>query len=67
VVEAERYMIRTALKMGVHPRVEISHPREAEPYLEMGVRHFCMGWDVEVLFNYFKEEGGAMKELLSQA
>jgi 4-hydroxy-2-oxoheptanedioate aldolase len=67
VVEAERYTIETALKLGVHPRVEISHPNEAEPYLAMGVRHFCMGWDVSTLYDYFKGEGGAMRALLSQA
>jgi 4-hydroxy-2-oxoheptanedioate aldolase len=65
VQEAERHVIETALKMGIAPRAEISHPREAEPYLAMGVRHFCMGWDVDVLFEYFKGEGGAMRELMA--
>jgi 4-hydroxy-2-oxoheptanedioate aldolase len=65
VQEAERHVIETALKMGIAPRAEISHPREAEPYLAMGVRHFCMGWDVDVLFEYFKGEGGAMRALMA--
>jgi 4-hydroxy-2-oxoheptanedioate aldolase len=67
VVEAERYVIETALKKGIAPRAEISHPAEAEAYLKLGVRHFCMGWDVSILYDYFKAEGGALKELLSGA
>jgi 4-hydroxy-2-oxoheptanedioate aldolase len=64
VVEAERHVIKTAPRLGIAPRAEISHPGEAEPYLALGVRHFCMGWDVSVLFDYFKTEGGALRDLL---
>jgi 2-keto-3-deoxy-L-rhamnonate aldolase RhmA len=65
VVEAERQVIKTALRLGIAPRAEISHPSEAKAYLDLGVRHFCMGWDVSVLFEYFKTEGGALRDLLS--
>src|SRR5712692_3811541 len=64
VVEAERRMIRAALGLGIAPRVEISHPEQAKPYLDLGVRHFCMGWDVEVLFEWFKREGETMRKIL---
>ncbi len=64
VVEAERHVIRTALRMGVAPRAEISHPSEAKAYLDLGVRHFCMGWDVSVLFDWLKSEGRALRDLL---
>ena len=43
VVEAERYVIETSLKMGVAPRAEIAHPDQASRYLDMGVKHFCVG------------------------
>lgn len=65
VREAERYVIETALKKGIAPRAEIGEPEQAERYLAMGVRHFCMGTDVSVLFQYFKGKGMAMRELLS--
>jgi 4-hydroxy-2-oxoheptanedioate aldolase len=64
VVEAERHVIATALRRGIAPRAEISHPSEAGPYLEMGVRHFCMGWDVNILHDWFRGEGEAMRKLL---
>lgn len=64
MVEAERPVIRTALRMGIVPRAEISHPSEAKAYLDLGVRHFCMGWDVSILFDWFQSEGRALRDAL---
>ena len=64
VVRAERKTIETALKKGIHPRVELSDPRDAVPYLEMGVKHFCIGWDVEILHAWWQVNGRQMRELL---
>ena len=64
VVEAEKYVIETALKMGIAPRAEISHPNECARYLDMGVKHFCIGTDVSILFNWFRESGKAMNQIL---
>jgi 4-hydroxy-2-oxoheptanedioate aldolase len=62
---AERFAIETALKKGIHPRVEIREPAQAEPYIEMGVKHFCMGWDVGILHEYWQKNGEAMAALLT--
>jgi hypothetical protein len=32
----------------------------------MGVKHFCIGWDVSILFNWFKEAGQAMRGILGR-
>ena len=64
VKEAERHVIATALKMGIAPRAEIAHPDDAGKYLDMGVKHFCIGWDVGILFNWWKTNGKAMREIL---
>jgi 2-keto-3-deoxy-L-rhamnonate aldolase RhmA len=64
VREAERHVIETALKMGIAPRAEIAHPGEARRYLEMGVKHFCIGTDMCILFDWFKANGAEMKKLL---
>ena len=64
VKEAERHVIETALRMGIAPRAEISRPDEAQPYLDMGVKHFCIGTDVSILFDWFKQNGRAMRETL---
>lgn len=67
VARAERLVIETALKKGLHPRIEISHPSQAVPYLEMGVKHYCIGWDVRVMHDYWRDSGVAMHELFAGA
>ncbi len=66
VKEAERYMIETALKMGVAPRVEMRDFKDAEPYLKMGVKHFCIGWDVDILHRWCKEQGEAFSRVFGR-
>lgn len=66
VLEAERHVIDTSLKMGVAPRAEISHPDDAKKYLDMGVKHFCIGTDVSILFNWFQENGKEMSAMLDR-
>jgi len=67
VVRAERKTIETALKMGLHPRVELADIKGAAPYLEMGVKHFCIGWDVRILHNWWKVNGEGMRGMLTGA
>jgi 4-hydroxy-2-oxoheptanedioate aldolase len=57
-------VIKTALRLGVAPRVEIDHPDQARRYLDMGVRHFCMGWDVGILFDWFKSQGAGIRAMV---
>jgi 2-keto-3-deoxy-L-rhamnonate aldolase RhmA len=64
VREAERFTIETALRRGIAPRAEIADPEQARRYLEMGVRHFCMGWDVSILARWFTDAGAAMRDIL---
>jgi 4-hydroxy-2-oxoheptanedioate aldolase len=66
VVEAREYTIRTALKMGVQPRAELSDASEAEYYVKLGVKHFCMAADTSILARYYAEQGGAMREVLDR-
>src|SRR6202035_4009800 len=67
VVKAERKTIETALKMGLHPRVELGEITEAARYLEMGVKHFCIGWDVRILHEWWRINGERMLALLGTA
>ena len=57
--EAERYTIETALKKGIAPRVELGDFKDAAPYLQLGVKHLCIGWDVDIIFKYCREQGAA--------
>ena len=53
-----------ALKKGLHPRVELADIKQAAPYLEMGVKHFCIGWDVRILADWWDTKGAEMRKLL---
>jgi 2-keto-3-deoxy-L-rhamnonate aldolase RhmA len=64
VKKAERRTIETALKKGLHPRVELADINQAAPYLEMGVKHFCIGWDVRILHDWWRVNGEGMRAKL---
>ncbi len=64
VLAAEKIVIQKALQAGVQPRVEINHPDQAKKYQDMGVRHFNLGVDLSILFNWWKENGAAMRKTL---
>jgi 2-keto-3-deoxy-L-rhamnonate aldolase RhmA len=64
VVAAEKKTIETALKKGLHPRVELRDPSQAGKYLDMGVKHFCIGWDVRILADWWDTKGAEMRGLL---
>ena len=64
VTRAERKTIETALKKGLHPRVELADINQAAPYIEMGVKHFCIGWDVRILHDWWRVNGEGMRAML---
>ncbi|MDH5461616.1 MAG: aldolase/citrate lyase family protein [Candidatus Bathyarchaeota archaeon] len=65
VKEAELKTIKTALKMDVAPRAEISNPEDAKRYMELGVRNFSIGTDVSVLYGWWKDRGAELRKILS--
>ena len=67
VLAAEKKTIETALKKGLHPRVELRDPSQAGKYLDMGVKHFCIGWDVTTLNAVWRKDGAAMHALIDGA
>jgi 2-keto-3-deoxy-L-rhamnonate aldolase RhmA len=67
VKKAERKTIETALKKRLHPRVELANINEAAPYLEMGVKHFCIGWDVRILYDWWHANAKGMRAMLTDA
>lgn len=67
VRKAENRTIETALKLGLHPRVELADISQAAPYIEMGVKHFCIGWDVRVLHDWWRVNGEGMRAMLGES
>ena len=57
---AERKMIEVALAHGVQPRCEIASPDQAQYYIDLGVRHFCLGDELGNAARYWSQQGEAM-------
>jgi 4-hydroxy-2-oxoheptanedioate aldolase len=66
VVEAREHTIKTSIKMGVRPRAEIGSSAEAEYYLNLGVKDFNLSTDTAILANFYREQGGALREVVGQ-
>ena len=64
VKATERRVIETCLRLGVPPRAEINSPEEARYYLDLGVRHFCIGTDTSILANWFRQNGEGLRKLI---
>ncbi len=60
----QRDMIELALKKGVQPRVEIGSFEQAKEYIDMGVRHFCIGTDLVTIYQWCQQNGEGMRKLL---
>jgi len=63
---AELKVIQAALKAGVPPRAEIGSIAQARYYLDLGVRHFCIGTDVYILYDWWKANGEALRKSLAE-
>jgi 4-hydroxy-2-oxoheptanedioate aldolase len=64
VAAARDKVFERALALGVAPRAEISHPDEAQAYLDLGVRHFSLGGDHGVLRQFWNDAGAKLRELI---
>jgi 4-hydroxy-2-oxoheptanedioate aldolase len=60
--QVERRVIGACLEAGIPPRIEIAAPEDAAPYLDLGVRHFSLGSDLAILYNWWKANGAALRE-----
>ncbi|MBV9322723.1 MAG: 2,4-dihydroxyhept-2-ene-1,7-dioic acid aldolase [Chloroflexi bacterium] len=65
VVEAYEHTIKTAIKMGVRPRAEISTPEDAEYYMNLGVKDFNLSTDTAILAAFYRASGSALREMVA--
>lgn len=63
----ERRVIETALRMNVPPRAEIRSVDQARYYLDLGVRHFSLGTDLSILYDWLRENGEGLRKVISDA
>ena len=62
VVEAYENTIKLSLKYDKHPRVELAGVTNAEKYIKMGVRDFCIGWDVMIMRDYLTQNAAPLRK-----
>ena len=60
-------IFKKALEMGVAPRAEINSVDEAKEYLDMGVKHFSIGTDINILHNWWKQNGEALAKAIEES
>lgn len=65
IQKKERDMIELALKKGVQPRMEIGSFEQAKEYIDMGVRHFCIGFDLVIFYQWCQQQREGMRRLLA--
>lgn len=63
---AEREMIRVALAAGKQARCEINSPDDAKYYIDLGVRHFCLGDELRNNTIYWSRQGGALRSIVEE-
>jgi 2-keto-3-deoxy-L-rhamnonate aldolase RhmA len=64
VIEAQEQTIKMALKYDKHPRIELPGAANAEKYLEMGVKDYCIGWDVMVMRDFLVQNATPLRKQL---
>ena len=60
----ERRMIQVALAHGVQPRCEIKSSEDAQYYIDLGVKHFCLGDEIRSHMTYIDTQGGALRQII---
>src|SRR5262249_52207380 len=62
IEEVQRHVIERCFAAGVAVRVEIASPEAAEHYRELGVRHFSLGTEISVLYDWWLVNGKRLRE-----
>jgi 4-hydroxy-2-oxoheptanedioate aldolase len=64
VVAAGARVFATALRLGVPPRAEILNAEDAKRYLDLGVRHFSVSYDLRILHDFWQAQGEKLRRAL---
>lgn len=62
--EYEELVIKKSIEYNVPPRIEIGEVEQAQRYIDMGVRHFCIGWDRFIFRQALGKLGSGLRKVL---
>ena len=63
ILKTEEMVILKCLEYGIAPRIEIAEVDQAKRYIDLGVRHFCIGWDRFILQAGLTKVGEGLRKL----
>ena len=63
----EELVIKKSIEHGVPPRIEIAEPEQARRYIDLGVRHFCIGWDRFIYQSALGSIGQGIRKVIEQS
>jgi 2-keto-3-deoxy-L-rhamnonate aldolase RhmA len=67
IAAVQRHVIERCNALGVAVRAEVATPGEAEQFRELGVRHFSLGVDITVLYEWWLTNGRRLREIVGAA
>ena len=60
------HVAKVALQMGIQPRPSIGSPNQAAEFMELGVKHFCMGNDLIGLWQWINTHFEELRKLVEK-
>ena len=67
VVATRDYVYRKAMEVGIQPRAEIGDPEDAKPLLDQGIRHFALGTDVVIIYQWLQRNVQKLNDIMAGA
>ena len=67
VVATRDYVYKRALEVGIQPRAEIGDPEDAKPLLDQGIRHFALGTDVVIIYQWLQRNVQKLNDIMAGA
>ena len=67
VLAAQEKVFKSAIDKGIPARAEIQSVEQAKKFLDWGVRHFSIGTDISILYNFWRENGDELRKAMSDA
>jgi 4-hydroxy-2-oxoheptanedioate aldolase len=64
ITPLEERVIAKSIEHGVPPRIEINEAEEAKRFIDLGVRHFCIGWDRSIYKATLTTVGEGLRTLI---
>ena len=64
VKDAEHRVLEACAAAGIPARAEVDSLDEARAYQNVGVRHFCLGSDLYIVYEFLRREGEKLRSLI---